>query len=146
MRLLPLEPKALSGAPLQLSLLVPFLFTVLGFYLVVPDTYPAESVDLPFSAKAPFVPYEDNDLSVSIQSDGMIFIDMKWYPAEEFRRKMLEFGERASSKHIVLRADRTLPFGPVRFVLLSLRSAGFTSVTLLTFEGVPARLIAKTAA
>ncbi len=142
----PFEPRALSGAPLQLALLVPFLFLVMGLYLDLPDGFHGKPVILPFSAQAPFVPFADNDLSISLQSDGMIFIDAKWYPAPEFHQKMLAFGERAASKHIVLRADRALPFGSVRSILLTLREAGFKNVTLLTFEGVPANLLAKTAA
>ena len=140
------EPQALSGAPLQLALLVPFLFLVVGQFIEVPDYGAGKPVSLPYVPHAPLVPYEDNDLTISVQADGMIFIDAKWYPAPEFQTKMLEYGERAAAKHILLRADHRLLFGEVRAVLQAVRSAGFKHLTLVTFEGPPAHLIAKTAA
>ena len=142
----PFEPKALSGAPLQFALIVPFLFIVVGQFIETPDYCVGKPVVLPYVAHAPLVPYEDHDLTLSVQSDGMIFIDAKWYPAPEFQKKMIEYGERAAAKHILLRADRELPFSKVRAVLQALRSAGFRHLTLVTFEGPPAHLIAKNAA
>ena len=146
MRHHPITLSPLGSAPLQLSLLLPFLFLVVGLYVDTPSCYHRKPVDLPFSAKAPFVPYTDRDIDIWVQSDGMIFIDAKWYPLPAFREKLLEFREGAPQKHIVLKADRSLSFGEVRTVLLALRAAGFERLTILTFEGLPAHLISRTAA
>jgi biopolymer transport protein ExbD len=88
----------------------------------------------------------DRDLDIYVYSDGSILISTKWYSAREFAAKLLEFRERAADKHVVLRADGSLSFGQLRAVLLPLRTAGFTDLTLITFSGSRAALIARTAA
>ena len=139
-------PRPLTGSPLQFSLLLPFLLLVIGVWVAMPVcTSSRHGVSLPFAPHAPFISYTDSELSISVQSDRMIFIDAKWYPAPEFATRMLEFGTRSPQKRILLRIDRNLPFSAVRSVLLALRKAGFSRVSLITFEGPPVALIRHSA-
>ncbi len=139
-------PAPLSGPSLQLGLLVPVLILFVAVFVGTPIICGGRPVAVPFAPHAPQVVSSDSDLDIYVYSDGSIFIDAKWYPAHEFAAKLLEFRERASDKHIVLRADGSLSFGQLRAVLLPLRKAGFTDLTLITFSGSRAALIARTAA
>ena len=145
---------ASSSAPLDFHVVVavfPLLLAVLCMCLMVGGGpigpfCGGMPVDLPFAPHASFIPPADNQLEISVRRNGDIFIDTKWYPAPEFLEKMREFRQRASSKHVVIKADRLLSFGQLRSVLAAVRVAGFTNVSFITFTGSRAALIAKTAA
>jgi biopolymer transport protein TolR len=62
----------------------------------------------------------------------MIFIDAKWYPEPEFAAKMREFGERASSKDVLIKADKQLVYGDVKKVMRMIKDAGFEKIGLIT--------------
>ena len=100
-------------------------------------------IELPFVPYAPVVASADSGLRISVQRDGLIFLDAKWYPAYEFETKMREIGTRDPAKPIRLHVDRELPFGTVRSVLRTLQAAGFKAVTAITFDGSPAAFIAQ---
>ena len=140
------QPRPLAGAPLQFALLAPVFVVFLIFFVGTPIVCGGKAVDLPYLPSASQIPDTDNDLAVSVQRDGMIFLDARWYPAPAFSEKLLEIRQWAPNRHILLRADRSLPFGQVRSVLLALRAAGFTKVALITFDGTPAALMARSAA
>jgi biopolymer transport protein ExbD len=122
------------------------LILFVGVFVATPIICGGRPVAVPYAPHAPQVVSTDRDLDIYVYSDGSIFIDAKWYPAREFAAKLLEFGERASAKHIVLRAAGSLSFGQLRAVLHSIRKAGFTNLTLITFSGSRAALIARAAA
>ena len=128
-----------------------FLLTVISLLLAASAWAPlgcgwGKPVALPFAPSAPLVAEDDHDVSVSLQSDGFIYIDAKWYPDAEFQAKMLEFGTRSRAHRFVIKADRSLPFSRLRFVLQSLRAGGHQHVLLMTFQGHPLQLLGKRAA
>ncbi len=139
-------PKPLAGAPLQFALLAPVFVVFLIFFVGTPIVCGGKAVDLPYLPNAGLIPDADNDLAISVQRDGMIFIGARWYPATAFSEKLLELRQWAPNRHILLRADRSLHFGQVRSVLSALRAAGFTEVALITFDGTPATVMARSAA
>ncbi len=77
-------------------------------------------------------PESDKELLISIQSDKMIFIDAKWFPDAEFAAKMREYGERAASKDVLIKADKQLAYGDVRKVMRMIKDGGFEKIGLIT--------------
>ena len=147
MRATTLAPLPPFGHALQLCLLAPFLLLVVGFLVNTPGPCsPSPPVLLPFASTANLLPVTDEELYVSVLPDGMLYVDRKWYPADEFAKRMREFGVRAPHKRLLLRAHKDLPFSVVRSVLVTLQRAGFQRVSLVTFEGSPLALISHSAA
>ena len=141
-------------APLNFRFVIavfPLVFAVLAICLMLSGAPLGPScggmpVDVPFAPHASFIPLADTNLEISVRKDGTILIATKWYPLQEFAEKMREYRWRASSKHIVIQADRSLSFGQLRPVLSAIRSAGFTNVSLITFRGSRLALLARAAA
>jgi biopolymer transport protein ExbD len=143
-RLTPIRLGFFGGTGFQVGLLVPTLVLLLVAYAFTPFyCHFGKPVDLPFAPHAPLVADDEWTVPVSIQSDGNIYIDTMWYPDDKFQAKILEFSGRSRERRFAVRADRSLPFSRVRFVLQSLSQSGYRHVLLMTFEGHPLQLLGK---
>src|SRR5512146_1737691 len=86
------------------------LVLLIIFMVVTPMLQKGKAVLLPKTDHPDKKPDSDKEL-LSSQSDKMIFIDAKWYPNAEFAAKMKEYGERAASKDVLIKADKQLTYG-----------------------------------
>jgi TolR protein len=108
------------------------LVLLIIFMVVTPMLQKGKPVQLPQTDHPEKKPDSDKELLISVQSDKMIFIDAKWYPEPEFAAKMREYGERAASKDVLIKADRQLTYGEVRKVMRMIKDGGFEKIGLIT--------------
>ena len=108
------------------------LVLLIIFMVVTPMLQKGKAVLLPQTDHPDKKPDSDKELLISVQSDKMIFIDAKWYPKPEFAAKMKEYGERASSKDVLIKADKQLTYGDVRDVMRMIKDGGFEKIGLIT--------------
>ncbi|HMM35519.1 MAG TPA: ExbD/TolR family protein [Thermoanaerobaculia bacterium] len=108
------------------------LVLLIIFMVVTPMLQKGKPVLLPQTDQPDKKPESDKELLISVQSDKQIFIDAKWYPDQEFAAKMREFGERAASKDVLIKADKSLQYGDVRKVMRMIKDGGFEKIGLIT--------------
>jgi TolR protein len=108
------------------------LVLLIIFMVITPMLQKGKPVLLPQTDHPDKKPESDKELLISVQADKMIFIDAKWYPDQEFAAKMREFGERASSKDVLIKADKQLQYGDVRKVMRMIKDGGFEKIGLIT--------------
>ncbi len=108
------------------------LVLLIIFMVVTPMLQKGKPVLLPQTDRPDKKPESDKELLISVQADKTIFIDTKWYPDQEFANKMKEFGERASNKDVLIKADKSLTYGDVKKVMGMIKDAGFEKVGLIT--------------
>lgn len=85
-------------------------------------------VMLPVSSTAPVD--KDLVLSVTVRSDGKIFLDKKEVAIEELSSLLAERGEQNNECGVLLFADRDLAYQRLFHVLDEIRKAGLTRVSL----------------
>jgi biopolymer transport protein ExbD len=108
------------------------LVLLIIFMVITPMLQKGKPVLLPKTERPDKKPETDKELLISIQSDKMIFIDAKWFPDAEFAAKMREYGERAASKDVLIKADKQLTYGDVRKVMRMIKDGGFEKIGLIT--------------
>jgi TolR protein len=108
------------------------LVLLIIFMVVTPMLQKGKPVLLPQTDQPDKKPDSDKELLISVQADKMIFIDAKWYPEQEFAAKMREYGERAASKDVLIKADRQLEYGEVKKVMRMIKDGGFEKIGLIT--------------
>ncbi len=108
------------------------LVLLIIFMVVTPMLQKGRPVLLPQTDNPGKKPESQNEILVSVQADKTIFIDQKWYPDKEFLAKMKDLGERASSKDLLIKADRNLTYGDVKNVMRLVKEGGFEKVALIT--------------
>ena len=108
------------------------LVLLIIFMVITPMLQKGKPVLLPKTERPDKKPETDKELLISVQSDKMIFIDAKWYPEPEFAAKMKEYGERAASKDVLIKADKQLDYGDVRKVMRMIKEGGFEKIGLIT--------------
>ncbi len=131
--------------PLQSSLVVGVFPLVAAALFLSLWLYPGEAawtqnrcggrpVLLPVVDSAPRVGDTAHDSYITVQSDGSVFLDSKWYPDSEFSA-MFQSVARVSlpypGSRVFLKVDRSLPFERVRSLLRSLRDVGIGDATLI---------------
>ena len=92
------------------------------------------TVDLPKTSTAP-VPGQDEPLSVSISSDGKVFIQKTEVPLAELQTRLANIAGQKKDTRIFVRGDRTVDYGRIMQVVSEINAAGFTKVALLTESG-----------
>ena len=108
------------------------LVLLIIFMVVTPMLQKGKPVQLPQTDDPGKKPESDKELLISVQADKTIFIDAKWFPDKDFQAKMKEFGERAASKDVLIKADARLTYGDVRNVMKMIKDGGFEKVALIT--------------
>ena len=88
---------------------------------------------LPAVASAPCVPDMGRNLELTLQADGALFLETKWYPPSQLT--LLTTRVRAACRlnpltTVVLKADRSIAFASVRQVFQCLQKADVRHVLL----------------
>jgi len=121
-------------AEINVTPLVDVMLVLLIIFMVT-VTLPAVGVpiELPDS-RAPAVETQPNEVNISIDTSGRIYIENDPIPVGGFPDALaaLDRGADGQLPTIVLRADRELNYGRVMAVMGELGRAGFTSITQVT--------------
>jgi len=113
------------------------LVLLIIFMVAAPMMTTGVTVDLP-KTKSSAVPGNDEPISVSIKSDGSIFVQESEVPLEELGPKLQAIlGEKVETR-IFVRGDTTIDYGRVMSAIGAINAAGFTKVALITDMSGPA--------
>src|SRR5262245_9522351 len=110
------------------------LVLLIIFMVITPMLQKGKPVQLPITNSPVAHPDSDEQLLVSIEKDGDIWLgkDQQPIPKNQFVTRMAEEFQRSTSKSIVLKGDKNLTFGDVKDVMVMLNQAGFETVGLIT--------------
>ena len=108
----------------MLVLLVVFMITAPLLTVGVP-------VDLPKTA-APEITGDDEPLAVSIDADGVIYLQETEVALDELGPRLEAVTERNDEARIFVRGDKSIDYGLVMAVMGAITEAGFTNLALIT--------------
>ncbi len=113
----------------------PFVDVMLVLLVVFMVTAPlltvGVQVDLPESS-ADIIPGNDEPLTVTINSEGAIFLQENQIPLDELVPKLVAITGQNPETRIFVRGDKSVPYGMVMEVMGTVNAAGFTKVALIT--------------
>lgn len=113
------------------------LVLLIIFMVAAPMMTTGVTVDLP-KTKSSAVPGNDEPLSVSIKSDGTVFVQNSEVPLEELGPKLQAIlGEKVETR-IFVRGDTRIDYGRIMQVIGEINGAGYSKVALLTDMSGPA--------
>ncbi|TCD06264.1 protein TolR [Erythrobacteraceae bacterium CFH 75059] len=131
-------------APMAEINVTPFVDVMLVLLIIFMVTAPlltaGVAVDLPDS-RAAALPQDREQVTISMTSDGTIYLDDTVVPAGELAERLSALApvqSSGSAPAVTLRADRTLPYGNVMAVMGELNRAGLNSISLVTNSSVSA--------
>lgn len=107
------------------------LVLLIIFMVASPMMVTGVNVDLPETSANP-VPNQEEPLSVSVKSDGSIYLQTTQIRLVELPAKLQAIiGEKPDTR-ILIRGDKNIDYGTVMNVVAAINSAGFTKVALIT--------------
>ena len=112
--------------------LVDIMLVLLVIFMVTaPIIQQGVSVDLP-QAKAGALSGEQEQLVVSIEKNGKLYLNDNVITESELTTKLEAVSRLRPDKQVFLRADRTVPYGDVVRVMAAVRGAGIQSLGMVT--------------
>lgn len=108
------------------------LVLLIIFMVVTPMIQAGVKVDLPKTAKAPPLPGESNQLAVSIQEDGTVWVRGVPTSGADLRGTLAAIHDAEPDKEVIVRGDRRLQYEKVTEVLTVVNEVGFARVGLIT--------------
>jgi biopolymer transport protein TolR len=111
------------------------LVLLIIFIMVAPLLRRGIDVDLPRTSSLRSMP--DAQLTLSIRSDGNVFVDRVQVPRERLAATLAASHAQVPGRPVVVDGDRLLPYQEVASVLQMVRDAGFDRVGLATERRQP---------
>jgi biopolymer transport protein ExbD len=93
------------------------------------------NISLPWATTATLITESNIDLMIYIKADRALFIGSNFIPRATLQSELQKIATRTPRRHVFINADRTVSYALVEDVIRSLRGAGFTRVSLVTFRG-----------
>lgn len=110
------------------------LVLLIIFMVAAPMMTSGVKVDLP-KTKSRALPGNDEPISVSIKSDGSVFIQNTETPIANVGAKLQAILGEKKETRIFIRGDKSIDYGQVMRVVGEINGAGFSKVALLTDSG-----------
>jgi biopolymer transport protein TolR len=101
------------------------------FMVAAPMMTTGVTVDLPEASAAP-IAGQDEPLTISIKSDGRIFLQETAVPLKGLQAKLSAITGEKKDTRIFVRGDKTVDYGKVMQVFSEVNAAGYMKVALLT--------------
>ncbi|HIU17487.1 MAG TPA: protein TolR [Candidatus Avidesulfovibrio excrementigallinarum] len=112
----------------------PFVDVMLVLLIIFMVTAPMMSegleVDLPTTTHVENLPTEQENMVMTIRSDGAIYLDTYAVPIEELEEK-LTLLVKEQNKQLFLQADKEVPYGVVVDVMGRIRAAGIDKLGMV---------------
>jgi biopolymer transport protein ExbD len=108
------------------------LVLLIIFMVVTPMLQQGVDVMLPQGPHAEKKPGKQEDLIVSVKSDGSVFVGQNWIPDKNLVTYLQAEHQKDPSRAVMLKADKRINFGRIRQVMRAANDAEFTSVAILT--------------
>jgi biopolymer transport protein ExbD len=118
----------------------PFIDVMLVLLIIFMIAAPLSTVDLPVDLpSSTAVPQKrpDKPTYVTIKSDLAVAIGETAVKRVDLVHALDAMAEEGKDRRILLRADRSVPYGELMNVLERLRAGGYTKIALVALEGVP---------
>ena len=124
-------------APMAEINVTPFVDVMLVLLIIFMVTAPLLAVGVPVElpeSRANPVDQTPEQVTISVDAEGVIFIDNEAVPAGGFPEALAAIDRQANGELpvIVFRGDRAVDYGRTMAVLGELNRAGFTSISLVT--------------
>ena len=119
------------------------LVLLIIFMVVTPMLQAGVDVMLPSGPHAEKKPGKQEDLIISIKSDGTVFVGQNWIPDKDLPTYLAAEYQKDPSRSVNLKADKRINFGKVRLVMRAANEAQFTRVAILTENQQAGSEIAK---
>jgi biopolymer transport protein TolR len=110
------------------------LVLLIIFMVVTPLIGNGGKVALPETQKPVAIAEGRDQVTLTVDAAGLIFINEKWVDAGQLKAALTELHTNSPQKQIRLRADRYLNYGAVRNVMRSVSEAGFTRADIVTLQ------------
>ena len=126
---------ATRSGPMHEINVTPFVDVMLVLLVVFMVTAPLLTVGVPVDlpkTQAESMTEDQEPLTVTIQSDGTVFLQEEVIQLDELTPKLLAIAESGYDERIYVRGDKTVDYGSVMQVMGTINSAGFRRVALIT--------------
>jgi biopolymer transport protein TolR len=112
--------------------LVDVCLVLLIFMVVTPLLQKGVNVQLPETTSPEKMPENQKQLTVSIKSDGSVFVRESYVKDEALPAILADIHENSPDREVIVKGDRRLEYKRVREVMRIINEAGFTRVGLVT--------------
>lgn len=119
------------------------LVLLIIFMVVTPMLQSGVDVLLPESPHAEKKPGGEGDLIISIKPDGTVFVGQDWIPDRNLVTYLRAERQKNPSRAVMLKADKRINYGKVRFVMKAANEAEFNGVSILTENKMAGTEMAK---
>ncbi|MFY0596395.1 MAG: protein TolR [Cognatishimia sp.] len=114
------------------------LVLLIIFMVAAPLLTVGVPVELPKTAANPLPGEQEEPLTVTLTSDGIVMIQTTPTTVEELVPKLRAIAVERSSDRVFLRADGSIPYENVVQIMGALNAGGFSNIGLVTDIGGPA--------
>ena len=121
-----------SIAQINVTPLVDVMLVLLVIFMVTaPIIQQGVTVDLPKTRAAGLNSQED-PLVVGLTKDGTIYLNDNVIALADLRGKLAAIGQESPDRALLLRADRSVPYGDVVGVIAAIKEAGIDKLGMVT--------------
>ncbi|MBF0572898.1 MAG: protein TolR [Desulfamplus sp.] len=107
------------------------LVLLIIFMVSAPMMVEGVDVNLPRASAAPLKTDEEN-LVISIQKDNQVYMNDQVIDIQFLTEKLQKILENVEKRDVYLKADKDVPYGTVVDVMSKVKSAGVTSLGMIT--------------
>ena len=108
------------------------LVLLIIFMVVMPILQSGVKVNLPKTAKSPALPADRDQLTVTIQQDGSIWVRGSLTPERDLPGTLAAIHQAEPDREVIVRGDRRLQYEKISEVLTTLNDVGYTRIGLVT--------------
>jgi biopolymer transport protein TolR len=119
------------------------LVLLIIFMVVTPMLQSGVDVALPGGKHSEKKPGKEGDLIISIKADGTVFVGQDWIPDKDLPKYLTAEYQKNSSRAVMMKADKRIPFSKVRLVMKAANDASFSEVAILTENQVAGTQMAQ---
>jgi biopolymer transport protein TolR len=119
------------------------LVLLIIFMVVTPMLQQGVDVLLPEGPHSEKKPGKEGDLTISIKTDGTVFVGQNWIPDKQLPTYLKAEYQKDPNRAVMLKADKRINFGKVRMVMRAANDAEFTRVAILTANEMAGRQMAQ---
>ena len=121
-----------SISQINVTPLVDVMLVLLVIFMVTaPIIQQGVTVDLPKTRAAALASQED-PLVVGVTKDGAVYLNDNVIPLPDLRAKLEAIGREKPDRALLLRADRSVPYGDVVRVIAAIKEAGIQKLGMVT--------------
>jgi len=121
-----------SISQINVTPLVDVMLVLLVIFMVTaPIIQQGVTVDLPKTRAAALASKED-PLVVGVTKDGTVYLNDTAIPLADLRAKLEAIGREKPDRALLLRADRSVPYGDVVRVVAAIKEAGIQKLGMVT--------------